>query len=440
MKLLVVFILLLIPAQAEAEGWKQASPGQPWRVIYVEGGPYRDYRLSLIGLAKGLAQKGLIESAEMPELISEKEGPGPKWSNVPLQSGMTVGGDKRLFPDDHLRPYRFSAEHCPIRGAERGLPETDFHRHQSANQARAEEDSWPVWNYLAERAGGDRLHFLADGFYSAGWDERRRREIKAEVRERLARGEVDLILALGTDAGEDFVTGDHQTVVLSITATDPVAAGFCRSEQDSGFDHVHVQVETGRIERQLSMFKEIIGFTRLGLPLDSGDKGDKSMGLAAVEAAAARLGLEIVTCRAELELPDLDQAADNLIACLDVLSEYSEAVYLPVNNGMIEERIGEIVAALIEARVPTFSQKGPAETRRGVLLSLAEDDFLAAGLWEAEVIEKVLAGARPRDISQIYQPPLTMAVNLRTARAIGWRPDFELLATMDAIYGLEPSR
>lgn len=363
--LLLVALFLASPAAALER--PAPEPARPWRVIYVEGGPYRDYYLTLAGLARGLKSLGLIRRDDMPTVQNS-------------------------------------------------------------------EDTAAMWRWLAENAGGPYLKFLADGHYSAGWDETRRAAVKREVLARLARGEVDLILAFGTSAGEDLITNEHRTPILSISATDPVAAGLSLSDQDSGLDNVHVQVEVGKIERQLAMFHKIFRFRRLGVPYDVTPGGQKTMGVRTIEKVARERGFEIVPCLAELEIADRDESFQNLLGCLDFLSRRGEAIYLTVNNGMQADRMDRLLAPLIAAGVPTFSQYGPAETRLGVLMSLAEDDFARSGLFEAEVIRALLNGKKPREIGQIYVAPLTLALNLKMALAIGWNPPFEVLAAVDELY------
>jgi ABC-type uncharacterized transport system substrate-binding protein len=245
---------------------------------------------------------------------------------------------------------------------------------------------------------------------------------------------VDLILAFGTVAGQLMATAEHSTPVLSITATDPVAAGISKTAERSGLDHVHVQVEAGKIERQLALFYNLFHFQTLGVPIDVTPKGQDTMGLGTIKRAASQMGFEIVPCLAELELPSIEKSHENLLGCLQTLSQNSQAVYLPVSNAMVEARMADIMAPLLAQRLPTFSQKGPSESRLGVLMSLAEDDFLNSGRFEAEVIRDILGGASPGSLNQIYLPPLTMALNFQTAMAIGWNPPFEVLAAVDEFY------
>jgi ABC-type uncharacterized transport system substrate-binding protein len=361
-----------------AYGSNETPPTKPFRVAYVEAGPYSDYTMNLIGLAQGLADLGLIQNGWPPESTS------------------------------------------------------------NGNPVNAQR----VWLWLSQNAGGDRLIFGSQDFYSADWNYNRLPQIKKRVLTRAAAGEIDLILAFGTAAGRLLATDDHKTPTLSITATDPVAAGVAKTAEKSGFDHVHVQVQTGRIERQLAIFHNVFGFKTLGIPYDpAGDDGG-TMGVPTIRRVAERLGFKLNLCPAKLEIDDATVAFENLVGCLKGLSQNSEAVYLTVSNGMSEPRMPEILAPMMAQRRPTFSQRGPAETRLGVLMSLAEDDFLSSGQFEAEVIREILAGRSPGDVNQNYVAPLTMALNLKTAMAIGWDPPFKVLAAVDELYvgGSQPER
>ena len=300
--------------------------------------------------------------------------------------------------------------------------------------AASSKSSLAIWRWLSGNAGGDRLLFPPGDFYSASWDEATLRAMAEAVLAKAAKGEIDLILAFGTMAGSLLATSDHGTPVLSITATDPVAAGLSKTPERSGLGHVHVQVEAGKIERQLSIFHNVFGFKVLGVPYDPSPEGRSVVGLASIERMAGELGFALARCEAPLEIPDSEAASASLVSCMERLSLESDAIYLTVSNGAVESKMEEILAPAIKRRLPTFSQKGPPETRLGVLMSLDEDDFTGSGQFEARVVQKVLSGILPGDIDQIYYPPMTMALNIKTAMAIGWDPPFEVLAAVDELY------
>ncbi|MDR2367093.1 MAG: ABC transporter substrate-binding protein [Deltaproteobacteria bacterium] len=347
---------------------REAAGGakEKFTVAYVEGGPYGDYHMTLLGLVFGLEKLGLIGVVESPN---------------------SVKADSRM-----------------------------------------------LWNWLCDNANSDRLVFKPEHFYSADWDDSKYPVIKRQILSQVERGEIDLILAFGTVAGELMATDEHHTPVLSITATDPVAAGLSETVEYSGKDHVHVQVLAGQIERQLTMFHTVFGFKTLGVPFDITGAGQSSMGAQTIERVAKELGFELVTCETELEISEREAAFRNLVGCLNTLSRKSEAIYLTVSNGMIESRMPEILAPIIASRLPSFSQSGPGETKLGVLMSLAADDFMSSGLFVAETLKEILSGRSPGQISQVYVAPLTMALNIKMAMAIGWNPPFKVLASVDELY------
>ncbi len=356
-------------APAEAEPTVHRPPdGQKWRLIYVEGGHFKDYYLTLAGLAHGLEELGLIADGRVPA-------------------------------------------------------------------AEDSEDARPLWEWLAANAGGGRLEFLADGYYSANWDEAERARIKAAVLERIReRGDVDLILAFGTAAGQDLATAEHRVPVMSLVVTSAVASGISRTNLDSGLDHVHVQVEADRLERQVRIFYDLFKFKRLGVPMDSSPQGRASLGLEAIEDMARELNFTVVPCVRDLEIGDAGRSVRNLRECLEILSRDSDAVFLTFNNGMRPGHMDELLAPIVKYRRPSFSQSGPDETALGVLVSLGQDDYEAAGLFEARALREIVDGKKPRDVYQIFDSPLTLAVNLAMARAIGWNPPFEVLVTADELY------
>jgi ABC-type uncharacterized transport system substrate-binding protein len=361
--------------------------------------------------------------------------PSPVWSDSP---GAKSGDGSRALKVAYFEAGPYRDYLMTFLGLAIGLEEVGLIRSGRPPVSQS-ESSKAVWEWLAGSAGGESLLFLPDGFYSAGWDESKVAELRDLILKRAKDSEIDLILAFGTAAGKALAGAGLETPVMSIAATDPVSAGISLSAERSGHDYLHVQVESGKIERQLAMFHNIFGFRTLGVPYDLSPEGRLAMGVPSIERAAAELGFEILPCQVSLGTPDQETAVRNLTYCVESLSQKSEAIYLTISKGMAEERMAEILAPAIAGRIPTFSQRGPAETRLGVLMSLAEPDFQASGRFEAEGVRRIVSGQKPGDIPQIYLAPLTMALNINTAMAIGWDPPFEVLAAVDELCAANPT-
>jgi ABC-type uncharacterized transport system substrate-binding protein len=85
-------------------------------------------------------------------------------------------------------------------------------------------------------------------------------------------------------------------------------------------------------------------------------------------------------------------------------------------------------------RIPTFAQSGSHEVKYGFLMSISKANLQPLGRFHAETIAKVLNGAKPRELPQLFEGPVAIAINLKTAQIIGFDPPVDVLAVADEIY------
>ena len=302
------------------------------------------------------------------------------------------------------------------------------------------ESSLEMWEWLAENARG-RIRFMRDGHYSAEWDSNARPLLKEAIIERIRnRKDVDMVIAMGTWSGLDMTQEELGVPVFSMSVTDAVAAGIVASIEDSGKDNVHAQLEPGRFRRQLSMFHEIFKFKRLGIPFEDTPEGRNTAAMDELEKTAGELGIELVLASAPLDLPNVEEAYLNLKGCVDRLLEQGiDALYLTYTSTPTH-RIPSLLQPVSAAGIPSFAQAGPQLVEYGVLMSLAQASFADIGAFEAEAIAAVVGGKKAREVNQVFEPELGLAINLKTAVAVGWNPPLEILAAVDEIYKQMPSK
>ncbi len=103
---------------------------------------------------------------------------------------------------------------------------------------------------------------------------------------------------------------------------------------------------------------------------------------------------------------------------------------------MTANSLPHILAAMNAYKIPTFSQIGADQVRQGALLSVAKANFTGIGKFHAEVIGKIINGAKPRDLNQVYESPIRFAFNAAAAMIIGLDPEtFDFLSnTADEVY------
>ncbi len=296
------------------------------------------------------------------------------------------------------------------------------------------DDARSLWRWLGTHSDG-KLQFLEDGFYSAKWDDNALNDVRQAVQRRLeSRGDVDVILALGTRAGKIMAGLPTNATVIVASATNAVESGIVRSVEDSGKDNLAALVSPWRFRRQVEFFHSIFPFRRLGVVYEDSPTGRNVVALKEIESAAERLGVDLVRCRTLLHDDDSDIVADNVEAChKKLVEEKADAVYLTVNVAMTPAQTRRTLAPLIQAGLPTFAQSGINIVKCGALVSFV-DDSVEEGHAAARLLLGVLAGVRPRTLSQLFQGSSLLAINLRTATHLGWNPSLEVLLSVDEFY------
>lgn len=291
----------------------------------------------------------------------------------------------------------------------------------------------PLWQWLSQRAGGRRLIFLSDGWYSYDWNGERRKTVREMVLTRLkTRRDVDLIMTFGTDAGFDMARYVDDIPVLNLNSTDPVANGLVKSADDSGKNNVHAMVTGDFWQWQLQRFHAIFRFRHLAVV--TAHENLTRSGIDAARDLGPVLGyvLKVQTYQNDQTQPH-ESFKRFFAAMQNVLDEGADAVYLPWFPADDDE-MRQLVKLLTDRRIPSFSQTGADPVRRGLLLGAGDVNYDAVGRFEARVIESVINGVMPRKINQCFTQSQGLVLNLRTAMQMGWQPPLGLLATVEKTY------
>ncbi len=293
----------------------------------------------------------------------------------------------------------------------------------------------PLWEYLVDHAQSKYIRFLKDGYYTSGWNADLRTQTQERVLARLnGAGDIDLILAMGTWAGQDLANDRHHVPTLVLSTSNPLQAGIIKSAADSGLDHLHAQIDPTRYERQVRLFHDVIGFKRLGIIYEDTPVGRTYAAVDEVEKVAREEGFEVVPYTDAFDIKDLHLAYERLLKGIAVLAPKVDALYLTVNRGIQEDKMQHLLAPVFACKLPTFSQSGSEEVRHGVLMSISQAGFKYVGVFYASTLGKIINGAQPRYLSQIYEEPPKIALNLETAKKIEYNPPFDILLSADEIY------
>jgi ABC-type uncharacterized transport system substrate-binding protein len=149
-------------------------------------------------------------------------------------------------------------------------------------------------------------------------------------------------------------------------------------------------------------------------------------------------GFEIIRChtRDEDETGTISppEEEDRIKKCFRKISEKADAIYVTQYTGINDNTIPELVRITNSHRLPTFSQASSEQVKYGFLMSISRTNFDYVGRFHAETIAKILNGAKPRDLDQIFEDPTSISINLKTAKIIGYDPPLDVMSIADEIY------
>ncbi len=319
-----------------------------------------------------------------------------------------------------------------IRLAE-GLAELGWFKKHSSAIPQDPVDSKSVWHELG-KTDSDFIEFVDEAYWSAGWDKGQRVLNRTSALKYLNEKKLDMIIAMGTWAGQDLATNEHSVPTMIVSTSDPVKAKIIDSSDDSGFDHVHAKCDPTRYLRQVRLFHNMVGFKKLGLVYENSVDGRTYGAIDDVERIAAERAFEIVSCEAPFSGVDKAVSTQALIKCHEELAPKVDALYITVHRGVDSKRMAEILEPLLQNKIPTFYMRGPKEVKHGVMMSISRGGFVEVGRYHANVAAKIFNGAKARDLDQVFEDPKQIAINMKTAEKINFVVPPIFLKIADEIY------
>lgn len=291
----------------------------------------------------------------------------------------------------------------------------------------------PYWDWLV-RCNSPFLSFRAEDAYSAEWDEDTRLRVKQEVLRKLAAGQIDLMIAMGTWAGQDLANNQHSTPTMVLSTSAPIEAGIIRSAENSGLDHITARVDPGRYLRQLRLFHRIVGFKVLGIAYENTPDGKLYSAVGEALQAAEERKFEVVFCEVIDTTSDKRISDASCLSCYRKLAQSTDAIYITALT-CVDRLVGEISEIFRQEKIPSFSLMGSKFVKEGILMSISNDTgYDELGKYNAMKLGKILNGTKPVELEQVFEDPLDIAINVRTAKQIGFDIPKGLLRIAAEIY------
>jgi putative ABC transport system substrate-binding protein len=239
----------------------------------------------------------------------------------------------------------------------------------------------------------------------------------------LVKAKVDLIFSIttpATQAAQRATAGNNIPVVFGVL-TDPVGAGVVTSLTQPGGNITGVTFGPQEARRLEWLTKIAPAVKRVYIIYNPNDSSAK-LALATATATAARLGLEIISREAS--------NPDEVTAALTDFPENIDALYL-LPDSQTEAQLADILAVANARHLPT-SVANVGAVEEGPLYSYAMK-LEPTGRQAARLADQILKGIKPADLP-VETTEFFLAINLKTAEAIGLAIPDDILSQADTIY------
>ena len=250
-----------------------------------------------------------------------------------------------------------------------------------------------------------------------------RNERFAEIADEFVRLRVDVIVTHNTPGPLAAKKATSLIPIVFATAGDPVGSGMVASLAQPGGNVTGLSSQApDTAERRLELLREVVpGLRRLAV-LSDVDNPFTVLELGATQKAAHTLGIEV-------DAVEIRQDQD-VAAAFDAFRDRAEALYAIANPISFKNRI-RINTFALAARLPTlFNVREYVEA--GGLMSYGPN---WASMWRhaADLVDKILRGAKPANIPVEQPTRFDFVLNLTTAKALGLKIPDKLLALADEV-------
>jgi putative tryptophan/tyrosine transport system substrate-binding protein len=245
-----------------------------------------------------------------------------------------------------------------------------------------------------------------------------------EIAAELVRLRVDIIIATSTAAALVCKQATSIIPIVFPLSGDPLASGLVASLAHPGGNVTGLSNQAADLAgKRLQILQEVVpGMRRLAI-LANAEYPSRTSEIADIQAAARTLGLGV----AAFEV----RRADDIASVFDTaLKQTAEALYVVGDTFMNSNRV-RIITLATHTRLPTM-YVARQYVEAGGLISYGSDIphlFRRA----AELVDKILRGAKPSDIPVEQPTKFDLVINAKTAKALGLSIPPQVLAIADEV-------
>ena len=277
------------------------------------------------------------------------------------------------------------------------------------------------------------LEGLREGLKALGLEEGKRvtlavRDAKGDLKaaeaaaQALERERVSLIVSFATSVSLAVKRGTQQVPIIFVAGTDPVFAGLVEGIANPGGRLTGVHFLSSELTaKRLEILKELLPRLRRVVTFYNPNNLGAQMSERTAREAGQTLRVEVVGRQVT--------SVEALRAAVRGLKAEPADAYFFLADAMVISQAQAIIDAANAIRLPTMAQD-PELAAKGALASYGIS-YRELGRETAAYVQRILAGTSPRDLPVQAVDRLGLAVNFKTAKALGVTIPQSILVRVD---------
>jgi putative tryptophan/tyrosine transport system substrate-binding protein len=277
----------------------------------------------------------------------------------------------------------------------------------------------PLFSGLRELGYVEGQNLIVERRYAEGHAERFK-----EIAQELVRLNVDAIIVVTTPAAMAARNETRTIPIVHPAAIDPVGTGLIASLAHPGGNVTGLAVLNAETSaKRVELLQEVLPGISRGAVLWNSANPANSLAFRETESAGQKLGVKLVS--QEVRSPGDFEGA------FAAMAEQHPDVLLVVQDALTLEYRKEIIDFTLRNKLPSMFV-GKEWVEEGGLLSYG-DRLPERYRRAADLVDKVLRGTKPADLPVEQPTTFELAVNLKTAKAIGLTLSPAFLARADLV-------
>ena len=250
--------------------------------------------------------------------------------------------------------------------------------------------------------------------------------VRASIDTLLSRPEVDIIITLGIIGSTEVSRRNNLSkpvIAPWIIDTDLLGISITQ-EGTSGIRNLYFLDTPATLDRDISAFNEIVGFQKMAL-----------LYMPIVTDLVPEIEPYVITVarKNNIEIFLLPERG-SVESTLSAIPPDIEAVMVTPLLNYTDQEIAKLYDGLIERNLPSFSMIGRREVEQGALIGLTPVlDITRQARRVALAVQSILLGEDPGNLPVEFKEQEKLAINMSTARAINFYPNWRVMTDADLI-------